>query len=239
VRKYDLVGKVFASNNFGDFEVVDVQGSTQYNHTLYQIKFLATGSTKIVTRGAIRKGNIKDNFVPSVVGVGFVGDFRDRIGKKTNDPDVAPLHQRWTAMLRRVYNPECSHYSCYGGAGVTVDASWLNFTNFYLDCLELPNFDLGKIKRGELSLDKDVKVPGSKVYSKETCSWLSPRDNSRGLLSRSRAFVAVTPAGERYEGLSIREFAEKHNLDRKTVTFALEKGTKTSKVLKGWKFYYK
>ena len=68
----------------------------------------------------------------------------------------------WKNMMRRCYDPEPSHKSY---ADVTVCEEWLNFTNFYHWRLE-HDYDLD----GEdVQLDKDILIPGNRVYGPEGC----------------------------------------------------------------------
>ena len=64
----DCVGKVCKSLNSGDFKIVKYN-----NKTNVVIQFLKTGYETTVRLTNIRKGYVKDPYLPSVYGVGILG----------------------------------------------------------------------------------------------------------------------------------------------------------------------
>lgn len=85
-------------------------------------------------------------------------------------------------MIHRCYNINDNDYSHYGAVGIKVDPSWFCFNTYYNDVQKLPNHDL-KLKYPSMyQLDKDhlqLNIPKSqRIYSKETCIWLSKHDNT-------------------------------------------------------------
>lgn len=78
----------------------------------------------------------------------------------------------WASMKQRCINPSSSVYEYYGGDGVTICERWLeSFENFYED--------MGNKPKG-YALDKDkYAMPNQqKIYSKETCCWITKGENS-------------------------------------------------------------
>ena len=64
----DCVGKICKSLNSGDFKVL------KYNNAKdVEIQFLNTGFKTVAALGDIRKGKVKDPYLPSVYGVGVSG----------------------------------------------------------------------------------------------------------------------------------------------------------------------
>lgn len=82
---------------------------------------------------------------------------------------VCPFYEKWKNMLRRCY---CSKYQetkpTYKGCSVCQE--WLTFTNFKV-WMEQQDYE-GK------QLDKDILLPGNKVYSPETCIFVEAKVNS-------------------------------------------------------------
>lgn len=85
-------------------------------------------------------------------------------GRKT-----CPLYVRWSKMLNRCYNPyyineRMTYIDCY------VCSEWLTFSKFK-EWMENQDWH-GK------HLDKDIIIPGNKVYSPEACAFVMPDTNN-------------------------------------------------------------
>jgi len=82
-----------------------------------------------------------------------------------NIPARNPLYEKWKKMIYRCVLPHDKSYSKYGGAGVTICPEWKNFSNFYQWASQ---YDWeGK------EIDKDLLVNNNKIYSPNTCCFLS------------------------------------------------------------------
>lgn len=153
------VGDRFESNNYGWFEVVKYRGCSDV-----LIKFLDTGYVTKARSQSLREGNVKDRLLPSVYGVGFlgVGDYKSYVGGKETKE-----YSCWSGMLSRCYY-EKHQYSTYKGC--SVHEGWHNFqvfAKYYED-----NY------KTDYQLDKDLLFKGNKVYSPETCIFVSVDLNS-------------------------------------------------------------
>lgn len=172
-----VIGNIYNSNNYGMFEIIDGWRNDKGNLNIFKIKFLDTGYETIISRSCIYRGEVRDRLKPVIAGVGYLGYFN----KKVTDPDVRLYYKIWSSMLKRCYDMTDNQYKSYGAAGVTVDASWFCFNIFYNDIHYLPNFHLKEMYPSEYQLDKDYlqqQLPKSqRVYSKNTCIWLSRYDN--------------------------------------------------------------
>jgi len=75
----------------------------------------------------------------------------------------------WRGMLQRCYSPEFQNKNpTYKGC--IVDNEWLTFSNFK---------NWMSLQRWEgLALDKDILVPGNKLYSPKTCRFVPLKINS-------------------------------------------------------------
>lgn len=111
--------------------------------------------------GAIKKGNIKNPFHPSVCGVGYLG----------HCPDIFPLNKNknytvWKHMIERSYSlKERLKIPSYKEA--TVHKDWHCFSNFNDWC----NVNR-KFYTQDWHLDKDILVKGNKIYSSNTCCFV-------------------------------------------------------------------
>lgn len=80
-----------------------------------------------------------------------------------------PFYRKWVSMLARCYKEEyLAEFPTY--AGCSVSEEWKYFTNFRV-WMEEQDW-VGK------ELDKDILVPDNKIYSKETCVFISRELNA-------------------------------------------------------------
>lgn len=82
---------------------------------------------------------------------------------------VCPYYSAWRSMLMRCYSDKY-HKQRPTYKGCSVCDNWKSFSNFKA-WMETQDWQ-GK------QLDKDLLVPGNKIYSPETCVFLSTRLNS-------------------------------------------------------------
>lgn len=176
------IGDVLKSTNYGYFKILHIVDKTSHN-ILYRIKFIGTEYETNAWLSNIKSGNIIDPLYRRVRGIGYLG--RDFKILRHNDPDLyKALKSKWESMIDRCYsNRNSNSYNSYGKIGITVDERWHNFCNFYIDSQKLYGFNREKIiNTNKLQLDKDFKqisIPKNKrIYSKDTCIWLSPKDNT-------------------------------------------------------------
>ena len=100
------------------------------------------------------KGAINNPYVPSVLGVGYIGD--TKIDKKS--------HKVWSSMLSRCYNKNFQEREpSYKGCKVCDE--WLCYANFK----EWYDKNIYEIENENIQLDKDILVKNNKVYSPDTC----------------------------------------------------------------------
>ena len=95
-----------------------------------------------------------------------------------------PFYRTWTNMLGRCYDPKF-HAKRQTYIGCTVAPEWLSFMAFR-------SWMTAQDWSGK-QLDKDVVQPGNKIYSPETCVFVSPQINQ--LLVDSAAARGNFPQG--------------------------------------------
>ncbi len=110
------------------------------------------------------------------------------------------------------------------------------FENFVADAPFIPGFNMDQILAGGVHLDKDSRIFGNKIYSKDTCAFVSAAENNKHIPSRMLPFIGTSPDGVEYESYNQTEFATTHNLRQSTIADCL-----SGRVVKhrGWTFRYK
>lgn len=155
-----MIGQIYESNNFGKFKIIDYT-----NRSNVIIEFLNTGFNKKTTMQRVEKGDIKDDLVPSIEGIGF----NDGKYSKYYTGGRSIYYYRWVNMLRRVKNTQ--NKTAY--ENVSCSQRWLYFSKFLDDIHEIENFD-----QLDWELDKDILFKGNRTYSKETCCFVPSKINS-------------------------------------------------------------
>lgn len=160
-------GSIFSTNGFGDVIVLKIEG-----HSKITVWFLEHPCDVIVSAGNLRKGNVRNPMKPTVANRGFIG-----IGpyKACLSKTVTRTYRVWYNMLSRVYLP-IKEYDVRSYSEISVCPEWFNFQNFakwYHDQIDkFENTDF------IFELDKDLRIPGNKVYSPETCYILPEHVNT-------------------------------------------------------------
>ena len=213
---------ILDSYNFGKFKIID------FNKDKFKIKFIDTGYKCNVNIKEIRTGKIRDCMAISLCNVARLGKMYKDIKKE--DPELCKaLHEKWASMILRCYSPNTKYYELYGGKGIKVSNSWLTFTNFYKDAIELSGFDRTSVINGYVTLDKDkLQIDiDNKVYSKKTCCWLTMKEQSKYVdhVSCKKEYMkkvkCIFPDNNSITFYGIRKFARKHNLSQSAINKCL------------------
>ena len=180
VNYKNCVGKVCKSKSSGDFKILKYNGSKDV-----EIQFINTGFETIATLGNIKSGYVKDLYLPSVYGVGILGNkYPPSInGVKTKE------HELWQNMFQRCYNDTYKKQRpTYEGC--EVSDNFKSFEYFYEWCHSQIGFD-----NEGWHLDKDLLVKGNKVYSETTCVFI-PQEINKVLVkctaSRGEHLIGVS-----------------------------------------------
>ena len=128
-----------------------------------------TGYKTTAESGQLRKGQVYDKLLRKVYGVGYMG-----IGKYCRGSFA---YSRWTSMLERCYSEKYqnkfpSYIMC------TVSDRWHDLQNFG------KWFDNNYIE--DYHLDKDLLLPGNKIYSENTCIFIPQDVNSFLKISKNQ-----------------------------------------------------
>ncbi|MEG2707304.1 MAG: hypothetical protein RR959_08185 [Erysipelotrichaceae bacterium] len=143
---------LFESRCCGKFKIIEYVNGNDVT-----VEFVETKYTTQTTSAAVRRGDIRDYWLPTVFGVGIMD-----IPNATKDPLKKSAHIKWQSMLTRCYSSSYQNkYPTYRGC--EISESFKRFSNF----LEWYISQVGFNQEG-WHLDKDIFGCG-KVYSPQTC----------------------------------------------------------------------
>lgn len=138
------------------------------------------------------------------VGVNSRGKYKSRI-----DGKATKAHAAWHSMLRRAYCPK-SHAKYPTYIGCSVVEEWLEYQNF------AEWFEAHEYSDCGYQLDKDLLIPGNKVYGPDRCVFvprqlntlLNGQANNRGQYPQGvsfhkgwNKFTARVGINDKYKGL--------------------------------------
>lgn len=153
----------FTTQTCGDVVVCEY-----VNHKHVMVIFVNTGHITKTSKRVLSNARprIRDPLAPTVFGVGCIGIGEHIAHDKGGD--TVPF-RIWRAMLRRCYyKPERKAWR----AGQSVALEWLNFQTFaawYKEHYPAHGTDY--------QLDKDIRVPGNKVYGPSFCKFVTRAEN--------------------------------------------------------------
>lgn len=190
-----IVGKIHQTNRYGPLKILSYIDCYKV-----LVLFVETGFIASFEAQRIRNGTVKDKMLPIMCGVGFigVGDYKTGFnGVHTR------AHAVWSLMIARRYDKETQYkYPTY--KGVTICKHWHNFQNFaewfYLNYIEGYDLDKDKLQRG-------VK---NKVYSPETCVFISKRENIQE--SHATNYKFKSPSAVTINVYNLTQFCRENNL---------------------------
>jgi len=120
------------------------------------------GVSKSIRLSSVASGNAKSCGCLQKEKVRYTGQ-----QSKTHGMRRTRIYTIWLAMKRRSYRQK-SGQKCY--EGVTLDPRWLKFENFFED-----------MRHGYADDLTINRIKGVKRYSKETCEWATPKQQSRDM----------------------------------------------------------
>lgn len=168
------IGDVFKTNTSGTCKVIGFKERRPI------VKFIATGFITDARGDILRRGQVRDPYLPSVCDVGFIG-----VGPY-NSSNSPKLYQLWLSMLQRCYYIDNMSY-----VDAKVSKRWHNFQTFCDDIKQMSNWNTPGFE-----LDKDLKIIGNKTYGRKGCSFV-PREINM-FYTGSKRIKNDLPTGVRY-----------------------------------------
>lgn len=155
-------GKIFQSKNSGPFQVTEY-----FNYDKIAIVFLNSGYQMFVRANNLSRGEVRDPYAVSIMGVGYIGVGPYRID---TTPFDRMIYSRWRGILDRCYvkregrkfvNQEWHNYQYF--------AAW-----FYSEFYEIPYISIY-----DMAVDKDILFPRNEEYGPYKCLILPNFINSK------------------------------------------------------------
>lgn len=132
------------------------------------VRFTQSGSVRKAKSYNFSTGKVKDLYAPSRYGIGYDGDIDKTVPYWKKAKDL------WSNMLKRCYYLTETGYPYY--KDTVVDVRWHCFSNFLNDLPKLVGFK-DWVANKRMELDKDIMSGSTKVYSKDTCMFVSAFTN--------------------------------------------------------------
>jgi hypothetical protein len=211
------------------FEIIKKEDKSGY----YTGRF-SDGSIMTCCITNIKNGLIKHPNYKSICNIGYVGE------GICNSVNSKKEYRLWNNMIKRCYDEKYhKRYPTY--VGCSVDERWHNFQLFFQDICFLKNYNEWKSDTNKINiwkLDKDILIKGNKMYSKNTCMFVTNKENN------ARGNKKSTLTGLTYKAVRLsdnykelfnnqKEFCEKYNLTRGSVNLCIHNKRNYHK---GWIF---
>lgn len=156
-------GKNWIGYKFNQLTIVGLQWNCKAKRNYFLVK-CECGNTKVLHPACLNNRTVSCGCA-------------QRKNKLTGPKRHRYLSKVWYSMISRCYNDKNQAYGSYGAKGVIVCDEWRN--DYYL-------FEKWALSNGYvrgLELDKDIKG-NSKLYSPQTCLWVSKRKNIMDMMRR-------------------------------------------------------
>lgn len=166
LSKY-YIGAEFTNRSESKFTIIDKCIEPRY----WKVRF-ETGYVTVAKEPNILYGKVKDYFLPSVYGIGYLGSSQ-KIPQRESGTLLRAKYDLWANMLKRCYggykdswNADYNH--------IEVHPQWLNFCVFAQEIEEVRGYEAW-LQDTTLCLDKDLS--GKFLYSKNTCVFITNAEN--------------------------------------------------------------
>ncbi len=196
--KSDLLGQTF-----GRLCVVSEYGRNRNRNVLWECR-CSCGNKTYVTTHDLNCGHTRSCGCLKTEET-IKRNTREGQAKRSND---LYLYKVWAAMKQRCLNPNNKRYHDYGGRGITISESWMEYDEFYAWAIE------HGYKRG---LDID-RIDNNKGYSPDNCRFVTRKQNCRN--KRDNRFITLMG-----QTRVLQEWCDIFGLDSKVVSHRISRGT--------------
>ena len=153
--RFCKAGDIGYTNGGCQYKVIEYVGNSRY-----LIEFQDEFKHRMIARGGrLQEGKIANPYFRGFNGQGYIG-----VGKYNSNPKRNPAYFKWMSIWRRIGqigNPAFASY-----IDCTMDVRWeslQDFSEFYHNC---------PYRQDGWELDKDIMVPGNKIYGPDTAAYV-------------------------------------------------------------------
>ena len=212
-RCSDRLGETFETDEGYIITIVEYNNANDV-----VVEFNDKYKARIRTRYDVcRKGNLRNPYNISIHNVGYIGLNKDGSKPLTSIRNqITREYGLWYRMMSRCYSEyELKRRPTYKDCEVCK--RWHCYANFLEDLPLIEGYDYWLNNPNErIALDKDIKGNGSKLYSLDTCVFVTIQTNNEERIERCGTNIEPTPVyginiktGERIDFVSQAE-AKKH-----------------------------
>lgn len=197
---------------FGRLSIVEYAGvihqSSGSQPTAHWVCRCDCGKVVTIDSNSLRKGNTQSCGCLQKEAISRVGKMHIKHGMSETVE-----FKTWIHILNRCTNKNDKAYNHYGGRGVTIDPSWVEFPQFFAD--------MGPRPSDKHSIDR---IDNNGNYSKDNCRWATDYEqNNNRRTTRMLTMGGIT--------LSLSNWALRVNIPRKTIRSRLSEGWSDERAL--------
>lgn len=200
-RKIDLTGQTFSR-----WTVISEEGRNKDGDIKWLCK-CECGTSRSVSSKGLRKGTSKS-----------CGCLKQELtikhGHASNGKETR-LYRIWHGMKDRCLNPNSKDYQNYGGRGITIHPTWLDYNNFL-------NWSLNNGYRNDLQIDRE-DVNGN--YSPNNCRFVTSKVNANN--RRSNTLITINNQTK-----TLAEWSDISGVSSATIKARINRGWVGEKIIK-------
>lgn len=167
--RFCKAGDIGYTNGGCQYKVIEYVGDSRY-----LIEFQDEFKHRMIARGGrLQEGKIANPYFRGFNGQGYIG-----VGKYNSNLTDNPGYSKWMSIWKRIGQVGNPNFASY--VHCTMDVRWeslQDFSEFYYNC---------PYKQDGWELDKDLIIPGNKIYGPDTAAYV-PKELNTFLTKREKA----------------------------------------------------
>lgn len=214
----DITGQVFGS-------LTAIQHTETKNGMAYWDYQCVCGNTHNARASTVKYELRKND--PDLPSCGCIELARKTTHGYRSVKNTHPCYRAYRSMMSRCYDPNLPEYKWYGAKGVTVCEEWRGNPEAFI------KWSLNNGWKPKYHIDKDMKSGPTKIYSPDTCQWITAKENVGFATNRdnfgSHPNIKLNHSDvesiveKRIQGRSINSLAKEYSVVWKSIRKILDK----------------